>query len=517
MRCLLCLLMTAVLAVLPIKTSFSSNVENSLVIGIQSSKTITIRPFEPQERDMLSVYNMVYESLVTIDDNYTPQGCLAESWEESNGGKVWTFHLRSNVTFSDGTPLTSADVVASAQYILDKANDEAITDHGFYSNLKYFVTSVSAPDDRTVVFRANKRPYYGILYEMTFPVVPASQVNDDAPLGTGPYIIAEFAAGDYMWLQANVNWWKAQPKVREIMFSFYDTARGVIDAYEFARVDTIFTRSIAGAQYRSGTSSLSISFRTPQLECLYMNNSSSELTPGVRKAIRYVIDRNKIISNVYMGLAKPANFPFYPGTWMYNEELDAMFTRDLEEAKRLLREEGWEDSDDDGILDKVTSSGAPANLHLRFYVYEEPDNDVRVEAANIIAADLNAVGISCTVEPMSRENVQAKLSSGSFDLALIAFSMDVCPDPGFLLIRGNTGNYVRYKSDKMTELCEDLRTQTTQEGYRAKLMEIQALFAEDCPFVCLYYRMGNVISRYMYTTCRDIRDYELLRGIESFE
>ena len=68
----------------------------------------------------------------------------------------------------------------------------------------------------------------------------------------------------------------------------------------------------------------------------------------------------------------------------------------------------------------------------------------------------------------------------------------------------------------MTNLCKEARQQPTYEGYRQKLMEIQALFAEDCPFLCLYYRMGSVITRYMYTTCRDVREYELLRGIESF-
>ena len=485
------------------------------MIGIQCSKTITVRPFEPLERDILSVYNLVFESLITIDDNYMPQGCLAESWEESSGGKTWTFHLRKDVVFSDGTPLTSADVVASAQYILDKANDDNITDHGFYSNLKYFVSSVSAPDDYTVVFKA-KRKCYGFLFEMTFPVVPASAVSSDSPPGTGPYRIEEFEAGEYMWLKANEKWWKAQPNVREIMISFYDTARGVIDAYEFARVDTIFTRSIAGAQYRSGTSSLSISFRTSQLECLYMNNSSSKLSPEVRRAIRYVIDRPKIISNIYMGLAKQTNFPFYPGTWMYNEDLDSIFIRDPEAARRILSDAGWEDSDEDGILDRPNSEGTTDKLTLRLYVYEEPDNDVRVEAANLIAADLASVGISCSVEAMTMENVRTKLSAGSYDLALIAFSMDVCPDPGFMLMRANTGNYNRYRSDKMNDLCEKLRAETTQEGYRARLMEIQALFAEDCPFVCLYYRMGNVVSRYMYTTCRDVRDYELLRGIENF-
>ena len=134
----------------------------------------------------------------------------------------------------------------------------------------------------------------------------------------------------------------------------------------------------------------------------------------------------------------------------------------------------------------------------------------------MIAEQLSQVGIACKVEPMTMANVKEKLSAGSFDLALVSFSMDVCPDPGFLLTRGNAGNYVRYKSDRMTTLCNDLRKQTSQESFRQKLMEIQALFAEDCPFLCLYYRKGYVITRYMYTTCRDVREYELLRGIASF-
>ena len=480
-----------------------------------------IRPFEPLERDILSVYNIVYESLITIDDDYMPQGCLAESWDISSGGKIWTFHLRNDVRFSDGTPLTAQDVAASANYILDKARDENITDHGFYSTLNYFVKSITAKDDSTVVVTAksNKsdtRYYFGILYQMTFPVVPASQVGNDNPTGSGPYVISQFDAGNYMTLEANENWWKPQPYVRQIMISCHDVPRAVIDSYEYNRVDAVFTRSTAGAQYKTGTKSVSMSYRTNQLECLLTNNSASELTPPVRKAIRYVIDRQKIISSVYSGMAVLTNFPFYPGTWMYNDGLDSIFTVNLDEARKLLEEEGWEDADENGILDRVNTEGKTRNLSLRFYVYEEPDNDVRLEAANMIAEQLAQVGIECKIEPMTMSNVKEKLSAGSFDLALVSFSMDICPDPGFLLTRGNSGNYVRYKSDRMTDLCNELRKETSQEGYRRKLMEIQSLFAEDCPFICLYYRTGFVITRYMYTTCRDVREYELLRGIESF-
>ena len=506
---------------LPIEYASAENVGNSITVGIQSTKTLAVRPFEPLERDILSVYNVIYESLITIDDDYLPQGCIAESWEESSGGKYWTFHLRNDVRFSDGTPLTAADVVASANYILDRALDENITDHGFYSNLKYFVKKITAKDDYTVVVTANSsksvtRTCFGMLYEMTFPIVPASQVAADNPVGSGPYVVTQFKAGDFMTLETNPNWWKLQPYVRQIMISFHDAPKAVIDSYEYNRVDAVFTRSTAGAQYKTGTMSVSMQYRTSQLECLLTNNQASELTPEVRRAIRFVIDRQKIISNIYSGMAVQTNLPFYPGTWMYNDSLDSQFTVNLDEARRLLEQAGWEDTDDNGVLDRQTTEGKTRELSLRFYVYEEPDNDVRLETANLIKEQLAQVGIECRIEPMTFANVKEKLSAGSFDLALVSFSLDVCPDPGFLLMKGNTGNYVRYKSDKMTALCNELRKEPTQEGYRQKLMEIQSLFVEDCPFICLCFRTGYVITRYMYTTCRDVREYELLRGIASF-
>ena len=68
------------LLLLPAVDVFGENVGSNLTVGIQSTKTLTIRPFEPVERDMISVYSEIYESLITIDDNYLPQGCLAESW-----------------------------------------------------------------------------------------------------------------------------------------------------------------------------------------------------------------------------------------------------------------------------------------------------------------------------------------------------------------------------------------------------------------------------------------------------
>ena len=501
----------------PISSAAASSVNSSITISIQSSKTLLVRPFEPLETDILSAYHAVYESLVVLDDSYVPQPLLAESWELSSNGKTWTFHLRDDVRFSDGTALTAKDVVASAEYILARVKDETITDHGFYQNLSLFVDSISAKDNYTVIVKA-KRPYYGLLFQMTFPVVPEAYVSADNPPGSGPYIITEFHAGERMWLSANPYWWQAQPQVREILFLFQNTSAAVVESYEFAQVDACFTRSIAGAQHKTSSTSLTMSYRTNQLECLYMNNERRELTLEVRQAIRCLIDKSKLISTAYHGLAVATNFPFYPGTWMYNEGLDSSFTHDIAEAKRLLLEAGWEDSDENGILDRINGEGDLENLHLRFFYYEEPDNDVRQETVNLIAEALSQVGISCKITAMTMADLKNRLRSRNYDLALVSFAMDITPDIGFMLMSENirSGNYCSYRSSKMDELCKSLRKQVTQEDYRQKLMEIQYLFLNDCPFVCLFWRTGNVLSRFMYTAVRDVREYELLRGIESF-
>lgn len=491
----------------------ATNVGTSLTVGIQSTKTTAISPLHPLERDMMSIYGLVYEGLVTIDDDYLPAPGLAESWEVSNGGKTWTFKLRENVCFSDGTVLTANDVVATAQYILDRAADELADDKGYYRNLQYFVKSISAPDEQTVVVKSS-RGYWALPYAMTFPVLPAGWVQADNPPGTGPYVIDSFSPGDYLYLSANPLWWQKPPKVQEISVICHTNDKDVIESYEYARVDTIFTRSIAAAQHKSGTASLALDYRTNQLETLQMNNSSWELTENVRKAIRYVVNPDKIASNVYMGMVKRTDTPMISGTWMYNPAIS--FQQDLDKARELLEADGWYDMDGDGVLNKTNDEGEVRKLHLSFYVYEEPDNDVRVEAANMIADQLAQVGFEIKVSTVTLTEMSERLNSGSYDLALVSYAMDVCPDPGFMLMRGNTGNYSRYRSETMTELCESLRKQTTQEGFRDVLFQIQQQFADDCPFLCLYYRAGAVLTRKMYTTARDVRELDLLRGLALF-
>ncbi len=507
----MCLL--AALLLLPL-TADAGNVDDDLIVGIQSSKTQAIRPLEPLERDFMSIYDLMYDGLMDINDDYLPECALAESYSQS--GKNWTFKLRNDLYFSDGSPVTANDVVATANWILNKANSETSVDKGYYMNLKYFVNTITAKDDRTIVVKAS-RSYYGLLYAMTFPVLPAWALDSDNPPGTGPYIVDSFVPGNTLQLVPNPHWWQNQPQVTSILFVMHQLPSQVIESYEYARVDAAFTRQIASAQYKSGTSSLALDYRTNQLECLLMNHSAFPLnSKNVREAIRYLINVDYIAQQIYNGMVERTNTPFVAGTWMYNDDLGAYFKQDAQKALALLDEDGWSDTNDDGIFDKPNDKGESVMLEMDLYVYEEPDNDVRLETANYIKDTLERYGFSINIVTVSYAEAAQKLSAGAYDLCLASYAMDVCPDAGFMLISGNTGNYSRYRSSAMNDLCSELRQQTDQANYQYTLYKIQEQFAKDCPFICMFYRSGTVLTRKMYTTVRDVRELELLRGIESF-
>jgi ABC-type transport system substrate-binding protein len=134
----------------------------------------------------------------------------------------------------------------------------------------------------------------------------------------------------------------------------------------------------------------------------------------------------------------------------------------------------------------------------------------------MIADMLKAVGIHVNITTATFDRCKEVLEAGSWDLCLCAFQMDVVPDYGFMLRKGNTGNYMRYVSSDMTSLIDTLRTNENQTDFAYTSQAIQQQFTYDMPFICLFYRQGSVLTRKMYTTVRTMREFELLRGIQYF-
>ncbi|MEG0766918.1 MAG: ABC transporter substrate-binding protein [Clostridia bacterium] len=134
---------------------------------------MTLRPLEVMDHDPRSLFSLVYEGLVVLDDDRRPQPGLAESWHEVGDGTTWIFQLRENVFFHDGRSLTAYDVIATLNAI--KKLSETDGGVGPYRLVTNMLTAWSADDNRTVRIKTS-RPFYGLLYDMTFPILPAASV-----------------------------------------------------------------------------------------------------------------------------------------------------------------------------------------------------------------------------------------------------------------------------------------------------------------------------------------------------
>lgn len=488
---------------------FAESMDGTLTLGMISVKSTSLNPLQAEEREFQSLTALIYEGLFALDDNYMPVNCLAERDSYEGSSKTWMITMRRNVYFHDGTPCTAYDAAATINEILRLAGEGK----GQYSQLKYFISSARANDALNLEIKVT-RPYYGLYYAFTFPILPQSQLTSDAPAGTGPYLVEGFEPASYLYLSANENWWNGTADTANINVLFQNTNRSLIEDYEFNRIDAAITRSASAGQYRTGLKNLNISYRTRQFEALMMNYRSFPLeNENIRKAIRYAINVDAIADSVYSGTVERTNTPFPSDLWMYYNDENA-FEYNPEKAKQILAAEGWGDNDGDGVLD-ILVDGKPKRLHLRLWTYEEPDNTVREPAIRKIADMLSEVGIETTITVLSYATAKERLNARNFDLFLVAFQMDTVPDPGFLLMSSNTCNFGNYKSDAMDSLFKNLRLSMDFSEYASYLTQIQQRYIADCPFISFYYRSGAVLTRKVFTVYRDIREPEILRGIET--
>lgn len=509
----LCLLL--VLAFAPAQAAVPEAVTVALVLPTGE----TINPLTTKYRDPLNMLSLVYEGLVKLDDNREPVPCLAESWEVTGDGRRFIFTLRSGLAFHDGTPVTADDVCATLEYIWllcgfdeDRKTEVPLEDRGVHANLYAYIRSWKALENNKVEITTT-RSYYGLLNAMTFPVLPAASMGEELPPGTGPYRIEEYTPDDRLWITAWYEYRETPPNVQNIVGYFYQTTDEALQAYEYLDVDIALTRSLTATRYSGSLKSFFLPYRTRQLEVLLMHHGTSPLgSANVRRAITAAIDISSIMKNAYQSMALPVTTFITPGTWLSDANLSAQ-AYNVSQAMQLLEDEGWILTDD-GFRYK-TVDGEPKKLKFSIMTYDEAGSSARRNAAAAIQEYLAVVGIDSSLDSVTYTRAREKLRVGGFELALCAFEMDVVPDPGFLFTSDT--NYCRYRSDAMSNLVTDLRKQFTSDGYYEAMLAIQRQYLEDLPFVCLYYRMGALLTRYSYTSARDVREKELLRGIEVWE
>ncbi|NEG69464.1 ABC transporter substrate-binding protein [Bifidobacterium choloepi] len=322
--------------------------QDSVTIGLKLAPTnLDIRGTAGSALDQLLIGN-VYEGLVARDESNGVKPALAKSWTVSDDGLTYTFSLNRDATFSNGDKLTAADAVWSIQTLVDNQYHD-------YDQLRNF-KSVSAPDDYTVVI-ALSEPYPDLLWALTgrAGLVFDSKVESNAAtatdmktsaLGSGPYAVASFNENDSVVLKANPDYWgESKAQTATVVVRYFTDDNAAVNALSSGDVQVLapISSSLATTFENNPAYIVQAGDGTDKY-VLGMNNAADKATGDirVRQAIRYAIDHEQLIASrggtdKLLGGPIPSLDPGY-------EDLTGLYPYDLDKAKELLEEAGYDEN-----------------------------------------------------------------------------------------------------------------------------------------------------------------------------
>lgn len=457
---------------------------------------------------------------------------LAESWDISEDGLTYTFHLRNDYVWSDGTPVTAADFLYSYNAI--KSGDTT-------SPRSYAVAtieSVEMPDDYTLVIKYVSAACNNLDNTNAIVPVPAhawqAEIGDDytqmdgasrnmAPdVSNGVFSFVELVPGQQVSLQANQ--------------SYPDALNGYVNptGYIYKNVNTI---DVALEQFLAGEVNLldnqvgvpaqnyaDLRARTESGEIQTyeeLNNGYSWLAFNlsdpknpvngtdedgniveqpphpifgdvrVRKALAQAADLDAIIQGVLFGEAVRATSPAIPTSWAYNPDLPAV-AYDPDAAAAMLEEAGWIDEDGDGVREAHGAMYAADGTPLTFTIVVSASESEQVATAQILQDQFKAVGANAEVQAIDFNTAVQQLVGQVFDTALLGWSLTYPDDPDFSFafnpendIVGGGFNFVSYNNSEVSDLLNQANNLPGCDpaGRAALYQQAQELLVDDQPYI----------------------------------
>ena len=478
-----------------------------VTIGYVEPGYMTYSPVATRIWSMISVNQLVFESVVDLDENLKPVPELANNWVQD--GKNWIFNLRSGIQFHNGYELTAYDVVRSYQTLM-----QAGEENPYYERLQVIENMDASPTDIYGLTVTAKNTSLMTLYAMVFPVIQYDTLYDDLPRGTGPYWYIQADPEGSVRLAANPLWWKQQPEIRSILLRRYYNVGDAIEAIRTHEIDMLSTKSTKASLSRKLAGLTSIDYPTLTYEMLVPNLSDGSLTSdaSVRQAIMYAIDRSVIASNGYLDMAVQCEVPVPPSSWLY-ESQSAIYYYSPERALQLMHNLGWYDLTGDGTLNKHVGVMVQEPT-LSIITYNESSNSIRENAANLIADYLRTVGFNVTVTVYSKERTRQLVKDGEFDLALVGVNLSEVPYLSSLLGSRGSLNLNHYSSDDMDQLLERVYSASDETLMRKIYSDIQMTVVNRLPILGLLFRTGTVLSSRSVGGMSGVRVYDTFNGFE---
>ncbi len=431
----------------PLPTSTVPNRPRSGTITVRLTGDVkSLNPwFGGFDANTQAVGNAIFSGLTRLDNHLQPQPDLAEGWEVSQDGTQLTFHLRHDVLWHDGQPFTAQDVVWSYG-MLRRISAENTT----MLHIQEHIKSVEATDpvSYTVRFTLDQR-YSPILSDLAFPILPSHILSGTAPdslagspfntkpVGTGPFVYDAQEMGQSVSLKANEHYYGGGPLVDRLIF----LVAGNDIAEQAVREGTLTLSQLpppaAERLVTEGKGVRGGSFDELGYDYIAFNLRDSHVFSDtrVRQAFAYALDKQGLAFAATGSGGDPVWSDVNKASWAYSPDVPQI-NGNPNEARRLLADAGWKDTNGDGILEK---NGKPLEVSL----YVRVDNAVRRKAADEMVAPLARVGIRLKVQPADfTTSIRARISPIAnppfdFDAVMLGWTRTISDPDSFALFHSS--------------------------------------------------------------------------------
>lgn len=494
-----------------------------------------LNPFTVNDAASQEIYPKIFESLLELDP-YTAQlnPVLADSLPIlSEDKKQYTFRLRPSIYFSDGKPLTNADVIFSFKAVKNPLVIDAAALRNYYNDIE----NVSVAPDNSLIFTM-KKPYFmagdfigtlrilpkhlfdptGLTDKYSFEDIndiekaeKNSAVGEFAKwfgknelkrepkylVGSGPYVFEEWRRNEQIRLKRNDKYWgkgivaSQTSYPSRLVWRPINDRTSAVNALKNADIDfmvipprmfvelldTVSTPYLAKAQYD-----------VPSYMYIGWNMQKAIFQDKrVRQAFSHLVDKKELMSTVMLGFAKSTIGPIYKGRPEYDTTLQD-YEYNPQKAKKLLAEAGWTDSNGDGILDK-SINGTRQDMSFSFLL--NSGNETRENLMLLLIEEMRKVGVKAEIQKLEWAVFLENLRSRQYDAYIGAWINDNVPPDLFQIwhssqSKNKGSNYVSFVNARVDELIEKNRIEFDPEKRKEYMVEIQRILHEEQPYTFLW-------------------------------
>ncbi len=449
-----------------------------------------LNPYTSSDASESEVNGYIFEGLLERNpETLDMEPRIAESWDVSDDHLVYTFHLRDDVHFSDGEPLTAEDVVFSFETVLDP---EVMAPH--LRNYFADIEEVELVDEHTVRFTCSQPYFRHLIMIGGLPILPKhiygeddfnNHPNNRSPIGSGPYVFHEWRTGQRVVLRRNENYWREKPYIKERVFQIITEHNSAFQVLNQQGMDVmeltpeLWTHRASRPEFEQNFQKFT--YYAPRYSYIGYNMRRPLFEDKrVRRALTMLLDREQILEQIHYGLGQVITGNFFIDNPEYNEELEP-WPHDPEAARELLGEAGWS-RNDDGVMEKD-------GREFRFELIIRADSPTDEQIATVFQESLRRAGIQMRIRRLEWASLLQQVDSREFDAVRLGWSMPPDPDPYQVWHSSQAeggSNHVGFDNEEADEIIEEAR-QTFDDERRTELYRrFHEIVHEEQPYTFLF-------------------------------